>query len=115
MSQTYNVAIYKFIIFLLETNFLAQINLIFALMRIVIFCIFFALNCFGNKILIPMDASQANHLKAYGVAFWLLQNNREVDWMLNFKGGAFASDFDIATTNELTIRGVSYTVFSDAD
>ncbi|HTF80100.1 MAG TPA: hypothetical protein VL947_00190 [Cytophagales bacterium] len=62
-----------------------------------------------------MDGTQTNHLKAYGVAFWLLQNGRQVDWMLNFKGGAFACDHEVATTNELTIRGVSYTVFSDAE
>ena len=84
-------------------------------MRIWIFCLLLAYNCWSNKILIPMDGTQTNHLKAYGVAFWLLQNGRQVDWMLNFKGGAFACDHEVATTNELTIRGVSYTVFSDAE
>lgn len=115
MSQTCHVAIYKFIIFLEQSNFSRQINLIFATMRMIVFWILCAYSCLGNKLLIPMDGTQTNHLKAYGVAFWLLQNGKEVDWMLNFKGGAFACDFEVTTSNELTVRGVSYTVFSDAD
>lgn len=115
MSQTCHVAIYKFIIFLEQSNFSRQINLIFATMRMIVFWILCVYSCLGNKLLIPMDGTQTNHLKAYGVAFWLLQNGKEVDWMLNFKGGAFACDFEVTTSNELTVRGVSYTVFSDAD
>jgi hypothetical protein len=72
-------------------------------------------SCYANKIMVPMDHSQANHLKAYGVAFWVLQNGQSVDWMLNFKGGAFAFDFDSKANNELVVRGVSYIVFSEAE
>ena len=36
------------------------------------------------RILVPMDNSQTNHLKAYGVAFWVLENGVEVEWLLNY-------------------------------
>ena len=35
---------------------------------------------FSQKILIPMDQTQTDHIKAYGIAFWSLKNNQEVDW-----------------------------------
>lgn len=68
---------------------------------------------YASKILIPMDDSQANHLKAYGIAFWVLQNEIEVDWLLNYKGGSFMiSNYpDIST--ECTIRGVTFQVVAD--
>jgi hypothetical protein len=28
---------------------------------------------FASRLLIPMDEGQKNHLKAYGLAFWILQ------------------------------------------
>jgi hypothetical protein len=43
----------------------------------------------ASKIFIPMDDSQANHLKAYGVTFWVLGNGVEAHWLLNYKGGSF--------------------------
>ena len=47
-------------------------------------------NLFANRILIPMDETQRNHLKAYGIAFWLLKTHgTEVEWLLNYKGGSF--------------------------
>ena len=49
-----------------------------------------AISSHASQILIPMDEeSQANHLKAYGIAYWVLQNDIEVEWLLNFKGGSF--------------------------
>ena len=48
----------------------------------------------SKNILIPMDIeSQKNHLKSYGLAYWILQNNIEVDWLLNYRGGSFMFDF----------------------
>ncbi len=68
----------------------------------------------GSYLFIPMDETQTNHLKAYGIAFWVLQNQREVDWLLNYHGGSFAFRHAIKFENELIIRGVSYKVISDA-
>lgn len=68
---------------------------------------------FATKILVPMDEGQANHLKAYGISYWVLTQEQEVDWLLNFRGGSFMVDHYQAIENELIIRGVSYEVISD--
>lgn len=65
-------------------------------------------------ILIPMDEDQQNHLKSYGIAFWLLKNNVEVDWLLNYRGGSFCFGFTAAADKECTIRGITYQVIADA-
>lgn len=64
--------------------------------------------------LIPMDESQKNHLKAYGLAYWILNNQLEVDWLLNYRGGSFMFRHVPALEKECTIRGVSYSVIADA-
>lgn len=64
-------------------------------------------------ILIPMDIGQKNHLKAYGIAFYVLSNNLEVEWLLNYKGGSFMFKQVPALEKECTIRGVSYSVIAD--
>ena len=43
----------------------------------------------AQQILVPMDLSQTNHLKAYGLAFEALQRGHTVDWLLNYRGGSF--------------------------
>lgn len=66
-------------------------------------------------IMIPMDEAQSNHLKAYGIAYWILTKDVSVDWMLNYKGGSFMVKYLQAFENECIIRGVSYEVISDAE
>ncbi len=61
-----------------------------------------------SKLLIPMDLSQSDHLKAYGVAFWVLQRNGEVDWLLNYRGGSFLSDYSEVLARECRVRGVAF-------
>lgn len=68
----------------------------------------------GSYLLIPMDEKQSNHLKAYGIAYWILQGDTEVDWLLNFRGGSFMVKYYQKFENELIIRGISYEVISDA-
>jgi len=62
-----------------------------------------------SKLLIPMDLQQTDHLKAYGMAYWALTKNIEVDWLLNYRGGSFLIDTNPLLANECRIRGVSYT------
>ena len=64
--------------------------------------------CFNQKLLIPMDQTQNNHLKAYGIAFFALTNKINVDWLLNYKGGSFMLDNNSIIKNECILRGVSY-------
>jgi len=65
-------------------------------------------------LLIPMDDTQKNHLKAYGIAYWVLQKEEEVDWLLNYRGGSFATPYNKTVEDECTVRGVSYTILADA-
>ncbi len=62
----------------------------------------------AQDILVPMDAVQADHLKAYGVTYWALTKGIEVDWLLNYRGGSFLIPYDNAVEQELRVRGVSF-------
>lgn len=70
--------------------------------------------CLANQILIPMDHTQTNHLKAYGLAYILLKGDIEVDWLLNYRGGSFKVQYSKSIENECKLRAVSYEVLSEA-
>lgn len=66
------------------------------------------------SILIPMDDAQKNHLKAYGIAFFILHDQHlEMDWLLNYRGGSFMVEYQPAIENECMIRGVSFEKIGD--
>ncbi|ALO16959.1 hypothetical protein L21SP5_03346 [Salinivirga cyanobacteriivorans] len=65
-------------------------------------------------ILIPMDETQKNHLKAYGITYWTLQNDVSGWWLLNYRGGSFLLPMATEIEDECMIRGVSYEVIADA-
>lgn len=69
----------------------------------------------ASYLIIPMDESQTNHLKAYGITYWVLQKELPVDWLLNYRGGSFMMKYLQSIENELIVRNVSYTVISDAE
>ncbi len=69
----------------------------------------------ASYILIPMDAeSQKEHLKAYGITYWVLEKNQKVKWLLNYRGGSFLMPDSPETQRECQIRGVSFEVISDS-
>jgi hypothetical protein len=63
---------------------------------------------FATDILIPMDDTQQNHLKAYGIVYRQLRGGGVVDWLLNFRGGSFLVKYSRAVENECRIHGVSF-------
>lgn len=68
----------------------------------------------ASFLLIPMDAnSQTNHLKAYGITYWSLQQGNTAKWLLNYEGGSFLLEDNEATRNECKIRGVTFYIISD--
>ena len=80
-----------------------------------VFFLFISLKAFASYILIPMDAkSQSNHLKAYGITYWVLSQNQNVKWLLNYRGGAFLIPSSERIKRECLIRGVSYELISDS-
>ena len=56
---------------------------------LIIFAFLCSFSVQAAYLMIPMDDSQKNHLKAYGIAYWVLQQDVEVDWLLNYRGGSF--------------------------
>ena len=60
------------------------------------------------------DDNQKNHLKAYGIVYFSLQNGLKAKWLLNYDGGAFLIENNKTIENECKIRGVSYEIISDA-
>src|SRR3970040_2389569 len=76
---------------------------------VVVALIWFAGSAVGqSKLMIPMDLKQSDHLKSYGVAFWLLEKVGVVDWLLNYRGGSFLADYAEVLARECRIRGVSF-------
>jgi hypothetical protein len=64
-------------------------------------------------ILIPMDERQVNHLKAYGITYWALDQGVEVKWLLNYRGGSFLIQQQQIIASECTVRGVSFEIIAD--
>lgn len=64
-------------------------------------------------LLIPMDEKQTNHLKAYGITFWALEQGIEVKWLLNYRGGSFLIQHQQTIASECLVRGVSYEILAD--
>ncbi|HEX9600311.1 MAG TPA: asparagine synthetase B, partial [Mariniflexile sp.] len=85
--------------------------------KLIIIFSFFIINysAFASYILIPMDAeSQKNHLKAYGLTYWVLSKEQKVKWLLNFRGGSFLLPDTQEIQRECQIRGISFEVLSDS-
>ena len=82
-----------------------------------VFFVFLALNSFrasASQLLIPMDGdAQKNHLKAYGITYFALEEELEVRWLLNYRGGSFLISDTEELRKECQIRGVSFEIISD--
>lgn len=68
----------------------------------------------ANQLLIPMDNVQKNHLKAYGIAYWILKQDASLQWLLNYRGGSFLIPYAKNVESECVIRGVSFEVIADS-
>lgn len=70
----------------------------------------------ANFLLLPMDdASQKNHLKAYGITYWALDKQYKASWLLNYRGGSFLLPDVPEIRKECQIRGVSFEVMTDGE
>ncbi len=68
----------------------------------------------ADAILIPMDFSQTDHLKAYGVAYYSLKTGRDAEWLLNYRGGSFLLKNDKDLAEHAILRGVSFETLDNA-
>jgi hypothetical protein len=84
--------------------------------NLVLAVLFLALCQIGicSVLFIPMDIKQTNHLKSYGLAFWVLERGLGVDWMLNYRGGSFVLPHSATIEKECKLRNIKYEVLADA-
>jgi hypothetical protein len=64
--------------------------------------------------LLPMDDVQKEHLKAYGITYWILEQGIEAYWLLNYRGGSFAFQHNVLFERECRTRGVTFEIIPDA-
>ena len=69
---------------------------------------------YAGMLLIPMDESQQNHIKSYGIAYWVLEQKLPIEWLLNYRGGSFLMENIPSIQKKCTERGVSFQVIADA-
>lgn len=69
----------------------------------------------ADKLLIPMDLSQPDHLRAYGVAYRVIKSGVDVEWLLNFRGGSFLLERNRETETECAVNGVRWEVVPASD
>ena len=58
-------------------------------------------------LLVPMDDAQSDHLKAYGLAYRLLERGGRAEWLLNYRSGSFLIPADAATARDAALNGVT--------
>ena len=80
--------------------------------KIITLTLLISSTAYSQKILIPMDFAQTDHLKAYGIAYWVLSKNVNIEWLLNYRGGSFLFQHEQLFEDECKLRGVNYELIS---
>jgi hypothetical protein len=62
---------------------------------------------FAQSLLVPMDRVQQNHLRAYGLTYWTLNQGAKAEWLLNYRGGTFLLPDRADVRREAAFRGVT--------
>ncbi len=68
----------------------------------------------AQHLLVPMDESQQNHLRAYGLTFAALKNGDRAEWWVNYRGGSFLLPDNATTRRKAALDGVSTLPIDDA-
>ncbi len=82
--------------------------------QLIFLLILLSINFIFGEILIPMDLSQTDHLKSYGIAFQALKEQINVRWLLNYRGGSFLIPDTYGIENLCNIKGVSFEKINSA-
>jgi hypothetical protein len=90
-------------------------NIKFLTLLILFIGAFFTSSYAQSRVLIPMDASQTNHLKAYGVIFNHLGEGETGQWLLNYRGGSFLTTNSADIVRKARVRNVRVEVISELD
>ncbi|TVQ67921.1 MAG: asparagine synthetase B [Balneolaceae bacterium] len=68
-----------------------------------------------DRVLIPMDGTQSNHLKAYGIIFNHVSEGETGMWLLNYRGGSFLTTNRNDIVRKSRIRNVRIEVISESE
>lgn len=60
----------------------------------------------AQYLLVPMDDAQTDHLKAYGLTYWVLDQRLTAEWLLNYRAGAFLLPDRPEVRREASLRRV---------
>ena len=104
-------------IFLISKTWLKNCRYLRTMQRFILLLllVLFSFKASASYILIPMDVdSQKEHLKAYGITYWVLEKQQKVKWLLNYRGGSFLMPDSPEIQKECQVRGVSFEVISDS-
>jgi len=69
----------------------------------------------AQSLLVPMDRSQRNHLKAYGLTYWALEEAGRAEWLLNYRGGSFLLPDLEGVRRQAALRGVTVEAVDGGD
>ncbi len=68
-----------------------------------------------DRVLIPMDGSQTDHLKAYGIIFNHIADGESGIWLLNYRGGSFLTSNVNEIVRKSRVRNVRVEIISEAE
>ncbi len=69
----------------------------------------------AQMVLVPMDLTQTNHLKAYGHAYRALEKGYNVQWLLNYRGGSFLMPAAEELILDARLKDVSFETISGSE
>ena len=68
----------------------------------------------AQRLLIPMDDGQTNHLKAYGLTYYAMKTGVQAEWLLNYRGGSFLLPDAPELRRRAALDGISTESVNDA-
>jgi len=69
----------------------------------------------GQMLLVPMDEAQENHLRAYGLAYWTIEQGESAEWLLNYRAGSFLVPSQQRVLEKAALLGVTVRPLSGAE
>lgn len=69
----------------------------------------------AQMLLVPMDEAQENHLRAYGLAYWTIEQGESAEWLLNYRDGSFLLPDQRRVVEQAALLGVTVQPLSGAD
>ncbi|TFG63564.1 MAG: asparagine synthetase B, partial [Gemmatimonadales bacterium] len=69
----------------------------------------------AQMLLVPMDETQENHLRAYGLVYWTIGEGERAEWLLNYRSGSFLVPDQKRVVEKAALMGVTVRSLSGAE